>query len=270
MSRYGCHPDEPDPRDYRVMRMAPRVAAALPPSIDYTLAMSKVTDQGSEGTCVAFASVDGLKEYEERLEANKVDLSPRYVYQHCKEIDGVPGEGTTIRAAMKVLQSRGVCPEECWPYHAERPGTPCHDADALAAPYVIDGYWRVGPNDVVQAMKESLVANGPFVAGIEVYESFEDARDGVVPMPAKSESWLGGHAICIVGYDDTKGYFKFKNSWGWDWGDGGYGYLPYSYMEPYLMDAWSARDRVGPAPDPTPKPWYVRLWEWILRLLGLA
>ena len=41
---------------------------------------------------------------------------------------------------------------------------------------------------------------------------------------------LGGHAIVIVGYDEEKRLFTFRNSWGEDWGDKGYGYLPYDYV----------------------------------------
>jgi len=63
-------------------------------------------------------------------------------------------------------------------------------------------------------MKESLVINGPFVAGVEVYYDAWGAAEktGIVKMPAKNDVLAGGHAICIVGYDDKKKLFKFKNS----------------------------------------------------------
>ena len=35
----------------------------------------------------------------------------------------------------------------------------------------------------------------------------------------------GGHAVTIVGYD-KKGLI-LRNSWGYSWGDGGYGFFPY-------------------------------------------
>jgi C1A family cysteine protease len=56
----------------------------------------------------------------------------------------------------------------------------------------------------------------------------------------------GGHAVVAVGYDDNrkigkdKGAVKIRNSWGTNWGAGGYGWLPYSYIEAGLAeDFWS-------------------------------
>jgi len=59
---------------------------------------------------------------------------------------------------------------------------------------------------------------------------------GVLPMPKDEHgrSQLGGsgiaHAVVIVGYDDEKRLFRFKNSYGKSWGDQGYGYMPYEYL----------------------------------------
>jgi C1A family cysteine protease len=75
-----------------------------------------------------------------------------------------------------------------------------------------------------------------------------DAKNGLVPLPNRRESSLGGHAICPVGYDDKKKLVKFKNSWSESWGDDGYGYLPYAYIEKYMMDAWSSVDVQDPSP----------------------
>jgi C1A family cysteine protease len=61
-------------------------------------------------------------------------------------------------------------------------------------------------------------------------------------MPKASERSLGGHAICAVGYDEKAKLIKFKNSWSAAWGDAGYGFLPYAYIDKYMTDAWSAVD----------------------------
>jgi C1A family cysteine protease len=56
--------------------------------------------------------------------------------------------------------------------------------------------------------------------------------------PSPGEQAMGATAICIVGYDDDKKLIKFKNSWGTKWGDKGYGYLSYNYVDKFLTDAW--------------------------------
>lgn len=96
-------------------------------------------------------------------------------------------------------------------------------------------------------MKRSLLVNGPFLAGVKVFKSWfnkKAERSGFIPMPKRNEELMGGHAICIVGYDDKLKIFKFKNSWGAAWADQGYGYLPYAYMEKYSSDTWSATDLI--------------------------
>jgi len=264
----GCKKDQPDRRDFKITRMTATQAATLPANIDYTGAMSPVGNQYNEGTCVGFACVDGSKEYQDKKELGQyVDLSVRYVYANAKKIDNYPNEeGTEIRCGMKIMEQKGVCPESCWRYIPQVTGKPCGSADALAEPYKIEGYWRVDGVDIIQALKESLVANGPCVIGVLVYDGMFHAPKGVVPMPAEGEKCVGGHALCLVGYDDAKKQFKFKNSWGGLWGDGGYGYLPYAYMVDELMDAWSSRDMLG-TPKP-PKPWWVALWEFLIGLFS--
>jgi len=72
----------------------------------------------------------------------------------------------------------------------------------------------------------------PFEFGFSVYESFESdqvARTGLVPMPKRGESLLGGHAVVGVGYDQATERLIVRNSWGVGWGDKGYFYLPFAY-----------------------------------------
>jgi C1A family cysteine protease len=88
----------------------------------------------------------------------------------------------------------------------------------------------------------SLATKGPVVLGIQVFKGMLKTKTGIVPMPKKGERSLGGHAIAACGYDDEKELVKFKNSWSEKWGDKGYGYLPYEFVERYMMDAWSSVD----------------------------
>ncbi|HOO77421.1 MAG TPA: C1 family peptidase [bacterium] len=238
----GCLKDPDDRRDIPVSLVLPRLAA--PEEIDYASRMSPVRDQGEEGTCVGFAAVVGVKEYQEKKEhGTLIELSPRYLYAACKREDGIPHqEGTYPRTAMKILSEKGVCREDCWPYRPYQSDAPCGEADAQAASYRIGTYVRLsGPAE----MERSLAVNGPFLAGVEVFPEWFDAPGGLIPDPADGSGPLGGHAVCVVGYSREGRYFKFKNSWGESWGERGYGCLGYDYMMNYCLDAWSATDLIA-------------------------
>jgi hypothetical protein len=62
----------------------------------------------------------------------------------------------------------------------------------------------------------------------------------------------GGHAMLAVGYNDTIGGFKVVNSWGQSWGQAGYGYLAYDFVQQDCWEAWLMvdHDASPPAPDP--------------------
>jgi C1A family cysteine protease len=240
----GCLKDPKDLRDISMGLVLPPIP--LPSKIDYTAEMTPVRNQGDEGTCVAFASVVGVKEYQDTKEyKNPIKLSPRYLYSLCKKYDGSPEEeGTYPRVAMKMLLKYGTPPESYWPYRPHQTDKPKLKADTVALRYRVRAYARL---KTILEMKRSLVVNGPYLAGVDVYESWftkKAEKTGMVPMPKKSEQYQGGHAICIVGFDDTRKLFKFKNSWGDDWGEAGYGYLEYGYMKQYCVDAWSDTDLI--------------------------
>jgi C1A family cysteine protease len=245
MSRFGCIKDKFDSRDYLMRAYLPVVK--LPKKVDYTQKMSPIRNQGDEGICVGFAVASGMKDYQEFLDYQKlVLLSPRFVYIEAKKIDGMPGlEGTTIRASMRVLEKLGVCQEKFWPYSPHQKDKPKVGAKANAQKFRIITYARILN---LNELRLSLATKGPVVLGIEVFKGMLKTKTGLVPLPKKNETGLGGHAICAVGYYDEKKLVKFKNSWSTKWGKKGFGYLPYEYIRRYMMDAWSSVDIKDPNP----------------------
>jgi C1A family cysteine protease len=92
---------------------------------------------------------------------------------------------------------------------------------------------------------EQYLADNCFVAGLLVHESFMDAPRGRIPMPRRGDPFVGGHALCVVGYDRRRSLFRFVNSWGPGWGESGFGTIEYDVFMALLMDAWGMVD----APD---------------------
>jgi C1A family cysteine protease len=95
-------------------------------------------------------------------------------------------------------------------------------------------------SQTLDQMKGCLASGFPIIMGFSVYQSFESpevAKTGIVPLPGKNESCLGGHAILAVGYDDSIQRFIVRNSWGDTWGISGYFTVPYEYFtNPELAD----------------------------------
>jgi C1A family cysteine protease len=57
-----------------------------------------------------------------------------------------------------------------------------------------------------------------------------------------NEEPLGGHAVTAVGYDLEQEHFIVRNSWGVEWGDAGYFYMPFAVIDDDLAaDFWTLR-----------------------------
>jgi C1A family cysteine protease len=151
--------------------------------------------------------------------------------------------GAYIHDGITALKTYGICLETQWPYNiakfAVAPTAQCYTSAAQHKALTVAS---VPIN--LGSMKAVLAGGFPITIGFTVYDSFETAavaRTGIVPMPAKSERVLGGHAVLIVGFDDSRSWFIVRNSWGTGWGDKGYFYIPYAYFtNPTLVsDLWT-------------------------------
>lgn len=170
-----------------------------------------------------------------------------FIYYCARDLHGASNvdSGAQIRDVMKVLDQFGTCGELDWPYDIVkfnvRPPAECYDFAKLNRAI---SYQRIDQNLI--HLKSCLASGFRFALGIQVFESFESdqvAKTGMVPMPGINDNLLGGHAIACVGYDDTKNSFLMRNSWGPDWGLGGYFYLPYQYIIDQNLgsDFWTIR-----------------------------
>lgn len=237
--KYGWVPSLPDFRDWLLSESG--LSVQVPAAVDLRPLCSPVEDQGNLGSCTANALAGAVQFLEIKDKDKYMDLSRLFIYYNERAIEGTvkSDSGAMIRDGIKSLAKQGVCPESEWPYNISKfktkPPIKCY-TDALKD--VILSYYKI---ITIIDMKTALAAGYPFVFGIPVYSSFESAnatQTGIIPMPKKGESLLGGHAILCVGYDDSKQWFIFKNSWGSSWGAAGYGYLPYDYMTGMASDMW--------------------------------
>jgi len=229
--RFGWLPDLPDRRD-RILSL--QIYEALPPSVDLRAQCPPVYDQLALGSCTGNAIAAALEF--DRKKQGLPDFTPSRLFIYYNErimehtVDS--DSGAQIRDGIKSVAKIGACSEEDWPYFVGRftakPTAQCYLSAKLDRAI---SYQRVQRN--LDQMKACLAGGNIFVAGFTVYQSFESqevASTGIIPMPGQSESVLGGHAICICGYQDDKQVFILRNSWGDSWADKGYAYMPYAYL----------------------------------------
>lgn len=208
--------------------------AMLPPSVDLRANCAPVYDQGHLGSCTAFATAKGLREYLQRSEHQaQTPTSALFQYYETRRNTPLVGwilvhedSGGTVSGAINVIKTEGAAPETAWPYDitkfTDKPPQAAYDA---AGSMKFSSTTQLAGLDDV---KTALAAGHPVAFGFKVYDSFRKiGADGMMPVPAAGESVLGGHAILAVGYDDTKKVLIIRNSWSATWGDHGYFYMPY-------------------------------------------
>ncbi len=88
-------------------------------------------------------------------------------------------------------------------------------------------------------IRSALKTVGAAQVCVYMYDNFLSPLEGRVSLPAENAKYIGGHAVSVIGFDDEKKEFTFNNNWGENWGDKGRGYLPYEYVDKYLMEAWA-------------------------------
>jgi C1A family cysteine protease len=253
LGKYRWLPDPPDSRDH-IYKL--NTELTLAPRVDLRNYCSPVEDQGNIGSCTGNA-IAGQIELIDRKGGKQLDVSRLFIYYEERVLEGSVryDAGAYIRDGIKVCYTKGAPLESLWPYvtnkFATKPPTAAY-TDALKRK--VTGYQRCAD---FNAVKNAVAAGNPVVIGFTVYDSFEgawgdiphgQAGSGMMPFPnTATESVLGGHAVCIVGYDDTMavpgrtpGRFIVRNSWGTGWGDNGYFYMPYDVIKTTSMssDFW--------------------------------
>lgn len=263
----GWKKDPFDQRDFSFAHVKHQFFAiplALPTKQSWRSQMGKQEDQGEVGACVAFGIIAYLEWLAWKAYGAMSDLAERFIYSRRPN---KPQEGMYIRDGLDIVKKSGACTNALCPGVWYSPGinadTVCDSPEiqANAATYKIASYARL---QNVDEIKQAL-QNGPVVVGVLCTDAWiygSATLTGHIPDPGPNPNWIGGHCICITGYDDATGEFEFKNSWYLvpgvkPWGDGGYGYFHYSYIGDQLTtqdaDAWvMVFQGSGPTPPPVP------------------
>jgi C1A family cysteine protease len=235
----------PDFRDYKLpIKLS---EPNIPGLQDLSSAIDWLYDQGRENSCTCNCGASLFRFIERKDKQNIIAPSRSFLYYNVRELEGdaKKDSGAEVRTVLKSLANTGVCSEDTWSYSAKNIFTPpSSGAYALAVHNKLNVYMAIEQNHT--ALRACLAEGYPFIFGFSLYSSFESdevARTGMMPMPQDNEDLKGGHAVMAVGYDDHNQFYIVMNSWGPGWGDHGYFYMPYAYMENHDLadDFWTAR-----------------------------
>lgn len=206
---------------------------------DVPMKTCPILDQGSLGSCLANA-IYALMYITSNGKINSSRLYNYLCYRASDNDSLTEDTGGTVRGGMKAIKNYGLCDEKLWPYinildkFQQLPPRTC-----FINTYNIKNFvYNFIPQNIT-SIKNSLASGKPILVGIVVYDSFYNNsanKYGLIPYPNTiNESVLGGHAILLIGYDDKTETIKFQNSWGINWGNKGYGFIPYKYILDYNL-----------------------------------
>ena len=205
-------------------------------AVDLRKGFSSIRNQGGLGACTSF-SMASIFEYilnQGDITKNHC-LSPRFLYYNVcdKSIDGtIIDKGSSFYSNIHSLGSMGICEENLCPYDDKFNTKPSEEAFEEAKGRLVTKALNVDVSH--RALTAALTEGYPIGISLKVFNSFGHGKKGFVFRPSDKElagSNYGYHAMVICGYSENEKIYIVRNSWGEAFGDKGYCYIPFSYIE---------------------------------------
>ncbi|WP_234117224.1 C1 family peptidase [Clostridium hydrogenum] len=208
-----------------------------------------VENQGELGSCTTFATTYD-KTYQENLKRNwgmttqNHIFSPQYIYSQLHADNSADGGGCSYSDAFNLLDSQGCTTLDDMPYSGKLYSyktKPTATQRTHAANYK-EKTWGQLQSGNVEEIKEEIESWNPVLISIPVYPQFDDLSVNDQIYNSTAGKYEGAHALCVVGYDDSRQAVKIINSWGTDWGVDGYGWISYDFLKNNNIDAYVMTD----------------------------
>lgn len=203
-------------------------------SVDLRDNFTPIKDQGSLGACSVFSMASIFESILKKNHREDVDLSELFTYHNVSEKDGVvEDKGSSFYDVIKSMAEYGICLEKYWKYSVEDfPLKPSPDAYQNALEQMVKEAKNVEVNhhDLVCALSEGY----PIAISLKIFDSFKSDSNGFIYRPTEDEinsGEYGNHALVLCGYSERDKIYIVRNSWGETFGDKGYCYIPFSYIE---------------------------------------
>lgn len=211
--------------------------------------------QGQYGTCVGWAASNArtiLYSINNNLsgenEITEHRFSPGFIYYLIRSSHENCTSGTYIEDAVELLKEKGV--PKYKNLDSKCPSVIQNNQITEASKFKIENYTRLfninSTNKFkISRMKKSLSEGNPVVIGMNTPPSFFKAKYVWTPVESFSQNY-GGHAMCLIGYDNNKygGAFEVMNSWGEHWGNKGFMYIKYNDLANFIHSGFELIDDV--------------------------
>lgn len=226
----------------------------------FALPMPPAGDQGCMESCVAWAAGYGIMSYyiaNERQNFNydnSILRSPIFLYSQaylwgdCVGGSSVFSNPVSRRGVLDILQDKGICSlgEMAYPFGTEvynAQGKYCNIDEttcatqpdntqlAQASAYKIRNFERIWlRGGDINYLKGLLLQGYPILFAMNTKSDFQRLGTSVLNATTNTGTNMGGHAMVVMGYDDSKHAFKVLNSWGQSFGDQGMFWFDYDYF----------------------------------------
>lgn len=222
-----------DSRDFKYVAGRGPLAAGMFDLFPY---IGKIKSQGAIGSCGSHAIITAY-EILLRKESPKWFIEGSelaHYYQVRKLIGTFPNDsGQDLRSGLKIMNHQGMCPEAFNPYNVNR-----YNQEPVNLGW--GRFWKISKYErvfSVDSMKEALLLKRPVVLATGFWKDFVDYHGGVLDkVPEKM--LRGGHAVVAIGWNSKEKNFLILNSWGADWGDGGFAIISEAVMKRVFWEAW--------------------------------
>jgi Papain family cysteine protease len=210
-------------------------------------------NQGEQNSCVgwsiAYAARTIIEAKARGIDPNSVAFSPAFLFNQIRLLGC---SGSYMPQAFRQITDKGLVSFDEFPYSdADCDKQPTAEQLRRAEHYKIAGFSRLTKSKTdftldTLGIKQCLAGGTPVVIGAIITASFDSLKTKIW-LPTPDDESLGGHAMCVVGYNDTLagGAFQIMNSWGEDWGDRGFGWVRYTDFMTFCKEAYSLQ------PNPT-------------------
>jgi hypothetical protein len=174
-------------------------------------------DQGTCGSCWAFAAAGALESALLVYDAEATDLSEQQVID-CNP-EGYDCDGGWMTAAYRLWRDNGAVREEEIPYSGSE-SEPCRQ-ELFTPTASVDDWTSVAQTR--ELLKRRVLVR-PIAVAMHVYPDFQYYQGGVYEHPGTDPV---NHALLLIGWDDALSAWIVKNSWSTGWGEAGYAYIHY-------------------------------------------